>query len=175
MAVCIYTAIISDTGSFRYSNANPEAFAVAGEMVEKGVDVWSVSSALYENQEERRLRLLAEVLPTLEVSRCGRLAAICSTLEMMKRTGTGAEQTDGFINYPRSVAGVEVAIYFREVEKGRFKVGFRSKGNVDVGSLARVLGGGGHHNAAGAVVEGSIDEIKPMVFGRVADLLDGRS
>ncbi|NIQ96397.1 MAG: bifunctional oligoribonuclease/PAP phosphatase NrnA [Desulfuromonadales bacterium] len=175
VATCIYTAILADTGSFRYSNANPEAFAVAGEMVDKGVDVWNVSSALYENQEEGRLRLLAEVLPTLEVSSCGRLAAICSTLGMMSRTGTGAEQTDGFVNYPRSVSGVEVAIYFREIEEGKFKVGFRSKGRVDVGSLARALGGGGHHNAAGAVVEGPFEQVKKMVFGRVAELLDGQA
>lgn len=175
VSVCVYTAILADTGSFHYSNANPEAFSVAGEMVAKGVDAWSVASALFENQEEGRLRLLAEVLPTLEVSGCGRIAAICSTLDMMKRTGTGAEHTDGFINYPRSVSGVEVAIFFREIEDLKFKVGFRSKGTVDVGALARALGGGGHHNAAGAVVEGPFASVKTMVFNRVAELLDGQS
>ncbi|MFO7982503.1 MAG: bifunctional oligoribonuclease/PAP phosphatase NrnA [Desulfuromonadales bacterium] len=175
IAVCIYTAILADTGSFRYSNANPEAFFVAGEMVSKGVDVWGVASALFETQEEKRLRLLAEVLQTLEVSSCGRYASICSTLDMMRRTGSGPEHTDGFINYPRSVSGVEVAIFFREVADLKFKVGFRSKGKIDVGEVARLLGGGGHHNAAGAVVEGPYASVRGMVSDRIAEMLDGRS
>lgn len=175
IATCIYTAILADTGSFRYSNANPEAFLVAGEMVAKGVDVWGVASALFETQEEERLRLLSEVLPTLEVSPCRRFASICSTLQMMRRTGSGPEHTDGFINYPRSICGVEVAIFFRELADLKFKVGFRSKGKIDVGELARVLGGGGHYNAAGAVVEGSYATVKGMVFSRLAELLDDQS
>lgn len=175
VATCIYTAILADTGSFHYANANKEAFAVAGEMIDLGVNPWDVSCALYENQSEARLRLLGEVLPTLEISSCGRLASVSVTLEMMDRSAAGPEHTDGFINFPRSVAGVEVALFFRELEVGRFKVGFRSKGKVDVGSLSRALGGGGHYNAAGAEVEGDINQVRSSVFGLLDNLLESRA
>jgi phosphoesterase RecJ-like protein len=172
IAVCIYTAILSDTGSFRYSNADPEAFQIASEMVGLGVVPWDVATGLYENQEEARLRLLARVLSTLTVSPCGRLASVSSTLEMMHETGTGPEHTDGFVNYPRSIRGVEVALYFRQVgDAGGYKVGFRSKGRVDVGALARELGGGGHHNAAGAFVSGDLEEVRSSVLIRLGSML----
>ncbi len=171
VAQCIYTAILSDTGSFRYSNANLEAFRVAGEMVELGVDPWEIAAGLYESQPEKRLRLLAPVLQTLNVSPCGRLASVGVTTEMMEQTGTGPEYTDGFVNYPRSIKGVEVGLFFRQLEPRSFKIGFRSKGTVDVGSLSRELGGGGHHNAAGAVMEGSMEEVRAAVFSRLTELL----
>lgn len=171
VAQCVYTAILSDTGSFRYSNANLEAFRVAGEMVELGVDPWEIAAGLYESQPEKRLRLLAPVLETLTVSPCGRLASVSVTTEMMTRTGTGPEYTDGFVNYPRSIKGVEVGLFFRQVGPQSFKIGFRSKGAVDVGALSRELGGGGHHNAAGAVMDGSMEEVRDRVFSRLAELL----
>lgn len=171
VAQCIYTAILSDTGSFRYSNADPEAFRVAAEMVAAGVDPWSIASSLYESQEDARLRLLALALPTLQVSGCGRYASVAVTLDMYDRTAANPEHTDRFINYPRSIRGVEVAIFFRQLSDDSFKVGFRSKGNIDVGALARAMGGGGHHNAAGANVQGSLTEVQQWVFDKVAELL----
>lgn len=171
IALCIYTAILSDTGSFRYSNANREAFQVAGEMVDLGINPWEVASGLYESQEEIRLHLLGMALQTLEVSGCGRYAALTVTEEMLTRTGAVPEHTDRFVNYPRSIQGVEVAIFFREVSREEFKVGFRSKGSVDVGALAREFGGGGHHNAAGALVSGHADSVREKVFRRLDQLL----
>lgn len=171
VATCLYTSILSDTGSFRYSNADREAFQVAGEMVALGVDPWSIASGLYESQEESRLRLLGLALPTLTVSPCGRFASITVTEEMLRATTSRPEHTDRFINYPRSIRGVEVAIFFRQTGSDCYKVGFRSKGRVDVGALARELGGGGHHNAAGAMVTGSGSDVHDLVFRRVGELL----
>lgn len=171
VATCLYTTILSDTGSFRYSNADPEAFRVAGEMVAKGVDPWSIASGLYESQEESRLRLLGMALPTLDVSPCGTYAAITVTSEMLAAAGSRPEHTDRFINYPRSIRGVEVAIFFRQIGPDRYKVGFRSKGRVDVGALARELGGGGHHNAAGAELAGPLPAVRDQVFTRIGELL----
>jgi phosphoesterase RecJ-like protein len=90
---------------------------------------------------------------------------------MLRATGARPEHTDRFINYPRSIRGVEVAIFFRQIGSDRFKVGFRSKGRIDVGSLAREFGGGGHHNAAGAVVEGPLSRVRDLVFTRIGTLL----
>jgi phosphoesterase RecJ-like protein len=89
------------------------------------------------------------------------------TLQMFDQLGVGPELADSFVNYPRSVNGVEVALFFREMEAGVYKLGMRSKGTVDVGALARELGGGGHHNAAGAVLKGSLEEVHAHVFARL--------
>ncbi len=170
-ALCIYTAVITDTGSFRYSNANPEAFAVAGEMVACGVNAWFVSERLYESQPRQRLELLALALATLTVSPRGDVASVTVTLDMYEKTGTNAELTDGFVNYPRSIRGVEVAVFFREVKPGLFKAGFRSKGKVNVAALAAEFGGGGHHNAAGCTITGPLEEVREQVFSHLARVL----
>ena len=166
-ALCIYTAVIADTGSFRYSNANQEAFSVAGEMVAAGINAWSVSEKLYESQPRKRLELLALALATLEVAPRGDVASVTVTLDMYEKTGTNAELTDGFVNYPRSIRGVEVAIFFREIKPDLYKVGFRSKGKVNVAAISAEFSGGGHHNAAGCVIAAPLDEVKKRVFAHL--------
>jgi phosphoesterase RecJ-like protein len=170
-ALCLYVSIITDTGSFRYSNANREAFTIAGEMIECGVNAWDVAEQLYENQPRTRLELLARCLPTLEVIKGGLAASVTVTLDMYAATGADAELTDGFVNYPRSIRGVEVAIFFRQLEEGRVKVGFRSKGKVNVAVFSAAMGGGGHHNAAGCTVDGTIAEVKARVYALVGAVL----
>lgn len=170
-ALCIYVATITDTGSFRYSNANREAFAVAGEMIESGVNAWDVAEKLYENQPQRRLELLAKCLPTLQVFKDGQAASVTVTSDMYASCGADSELTDGFVNYPRSIKGVEVAIFFRQLDERKFKVGFRSKGKVNVAAFSAALGGGGHRNAAGCTVEGSLDEVKAIVYRIVEESL----
>ena len=170
-ALCIYTAIITDTGSFRYSNANREAFTVAGEMIECGVNAWNVAEQLYENQPLERLLLLAQSLQTLDVFKDGQAASVTVTSDMYAASGADAELTDGFVNYPRSIRGVEVAIFFRQLDEKKFKVGFRSKGNVNVAAFSAALGGGGHHNAAGCTVDGTLDEVKAHVYAIVESSL----
>ncbi len=170
-ALCIYVATITDTGSFRYSNANREAFTVAGEMIECGVNAWDVAEKLYENQPQRRLELLAKCLPTLEVFNEGQAASVTVTLDMFTACRADAELTDGFVNYPRSIRGVEVAIFFRQLEDRKYKVGFRSKGKVNVAAFSAALGGGGHHNAAGCTVDGTLDDVKATVYKIVEESL----
>ncbi len=167
IAINIYTATLSDTGSFRYSNANPEAFAVAGAMVGIGIDAWDIASRLYETQPIERLMLLGESLRTLSISNCGEYASLAVTIEMYERCRADAKHTDGFVNYPRSIEGVEVSIFYRQTDPNGYKVGFRSKGNIDVGALARELGGGGHHNAAGAQVEGDFEQVQATVIAKL--------
>jgi phosphoesterase RecJ-like protein len=170
-ALCIYVATITDTGSFRYSNANREAFTIAGEMIECGVNAWDVAEQLYENQPQRRLELLAKCLPTLEVFKDGQAASVTVTCDMYEACGADAELTDGFVNYPRSIRGVEVAIFFRQLDEKRYKVGFRSKGKVNVAAFSAALGGGGHHNAAGCTLDGGLDDIKATVYRIVEESL----
>jgi len=170
-ALCLYVSVITDTGSFRYSNANPEAFATAGEMVGYGINAWDVAEQLYENQPRKRLELLAKCLPTLEVLKNGLAASVTVNLDMYADPAKDSELTDGFINYPRSIRGVEVAIFFRQMSPQRYKIGFRSKGKVNVAGFAAQLGGGGHHNAAGGTMDGTLDEVKAKVYGIVESSL----
>ena len=172
VAKALYLGILSDTGSFRYSSANQEAFQIAGDLVGLGIDPWEISSNLYESHDPKRMILLGLVLPTLKISSCGRYASVSMTREILKQSGATEEHADGFVNYPRAIRGVEVALFFSEMENGLFKISFRSRGKIDVGTMAHKLGGGGHHNAAGAKLSGSLAEIQQNVFQLIDQLLD---
>lgn len=172
IAEAIYCAILTDTGSFQYSNTGRSTFRIAGELLEAGVDAWEMTVEVLESQPLRRVELLSDVLETLEVSECGRLAFIRIDRETLGETDRAAELTDGFINYGRSIRGVEVSTRLRELEDGTWKVSFRSKGRVDVAELARRFGGGGHANAAGFRSEAPADEICEQLSRALTELLD---
>jgi len=171
MAVNLYVAVLTDTGSFRYSNSNPEAFEVAGEMVRRGVDPWSVSEQVYETQSRERIGLLGRVLSTLEFAGNGRVAAITTLRKDLDAFRLTKDSLEGFINYPRSIVGVEVAVAFREEGDGEIRVSLRSKGRVDVSRIASAFDGGGHRNASGCTVQGSIDDAKRWVFEALEKVL----
>ncbi|MBA3013866.1 MAG: bifunctional oligoribonuclease/PAP phosphatase NrnA [Proteobacteria bacterium] len=148
-AFCLYTAIVSDTGSFKYASTTPQTFAVAGELVAKGINPEHVAGKLFDNFTENRLHLLQAVLSTLELHSEGKLAIITATKAMFESTGAVSEDTESFINYPRSLASVKVAVFLKE-KADVISVSMRSKGTLyDVAKIARRLGGGGHRNAAG--------------------------
>lgn len=171
VATNIYVAVLTDTGSFHYGSSSPEAFEVAGEMVRRGVDPWAVAEQVYETQSALRLRLLGRVLDSLDVVFDGRVACITTMREDLREFASGKDALEGFINYPRSIVGVEVAVSFREEEGGVFRVSFRSKGRVDVSAVAARFGGGGHHNAAGCTVPGDLADVKKSVLGELAAVL----
>jgi phosphoesterase RecJ-like protein len=171
VATNIYVAVLTDTGSFRYGSSSPEAFEVAGEMVRRGVDPWAVAEQVYETQSAGRLQLLGRALDSLHVSADGRVASITTMREDLREFSCGKDALEGFINYPRSIAGVEVAISFREEEGGVFRVSFRSKGRVDVSAVAARFGGGGHHNAAGCTVPGTRAAVTVKVLEALAAVL----
>ena len=100
-----------------------------------------------------------------------RMAWVVVTDELFHKTGTTAEDTDNFVNYVRSVSGVEVAILFRQTAQKQYKISLRSKGRVDLSSLAQALGGGGHKNAAGSTLDGTLEDIKRKVLGEVAKVI----
>lgn len=175
LATQIYTSILTDTGSFHYSNATPRALHVAAEMVAAGVSPWEVALEVFESQPIERIKLLSEVLPTLEVDPSGRYGTILITRDMLESSGALDEHIDGFINYPRGVEGVEVAVQFKEVDTEKFKVSFRSRGKVNVASIAENFGGGGHANAAGCSLEGPIDQVREKIGQAVEQAIEKSS
>ncbi|MBI5545931.1 MAG: bifunctional oligoribonuclease/PAP phosphatase NrnA [Deltaproteobacteria bacterium] len=167
IAACLWVSIASDTGNFRHSNTNAECMRIAWELVERGVRPGEISSRMYESQPLARVRLLAEVLKTLVVSKDGRVAWVVASREVFEAAGTVEETADGFISYPRSIEGVEVALLLREEGPQRQRVSFRSRGKVDVGAIATRFGGGGHHNASGCSVPGTLEEVRALVLREV--------
>ncbi len=175
IAVNLYVTVLTDTGSFHYTNATPAAFRIAGEMVSLGVRPWSIAEKIYESNPAARMRLLGKVLGTLEVSPGGKIASIVVSRSDLAAHGCTADLTDGFINFPRSIEGVEVALMFREEAEATYKVSFRSRGSVDVAAIAGLFGGGGHRNSAGCLVRGRLAEIKSRVLAAAdARIVSGR-
>ncbi len=160
----IYTGVLTDTGSFHYSNTSPKTFAVARACLLAGVDPWKVAEQVYETQPLPRLRLLPRVLQTLELHAEERISSVIVTRQMLEETGTTPALTEDFINFPRSVRGVEVALLFREVTPQKYRVSLRSRGAADVARIAGMFQGGGHPNAAGCTVEGGLSEVKAKVL-----------
>ena len=167
----IYVGILTDTGSFHYSNTSPKTFAVARMCLLAGVEPWKVAEKVYENQPLLRLRLLSLVLKTLEVVEGGRISWVWVTQQMMEETGATKDMTEDFINLPRSLKGVEVALLLREVSPVQYRVSLRSRGSVDVARIALAFQGGGHPNAAGCTVEGTLSEVKSKVLEQVKAVL----
>ncbi len=165
IAINIYTTITGDTGSFRYSSANKEAFSVASELIDIGVNPWYVSERLYENHPRERLELLKRALDNLVFTEDGRLGFMALTFKDMESVGKDAYYiTDGFVNLIRSIKGIEIAVFARERNIGEFRLSIRGKGSIDVSDFARIFGGGGHRNAAGCVIKGSLEDVKERVL-----------
>lgn len=159
----LYTAILTDTGSFRFANATPASHRIAAELLERGVKGAELARRLYGSQPLRRLRLLHASLAELEVDAEGLVAWMTVPTSAYQTLGATPEDLEGLANYPREVEGVEVGLLFRETARGQTKVSFRSNGRVDVRALARRFGGGGHEAASGAVVEGPLERVRAEV------------
>ena len=168
IATSIYTGILTDTGSFRFSNTNEAAFAICHEMVEKGVDPSDVARHVYGRYSLGRIKLLNLALDSIEIFHNGKLSIMTITQEMLRKTGTRAEDIDGLINYARRIEDVKIAALIHEKQNGRnklkdsgeFHVSLRSDGTVDVAAIAATFGGGGHTTAAGFEVQSGLAEIK---------------
>jgi phosphoesterase RecJ-like protein len=163
-ALDIYVAILTDTGSFRYSNTNAETHRVVAQLIEKGLNPTYIYRKIYEEAHSSRVKLLSSVLSTLDMTDDGRIAWIKVTKEMLKRCRAEVDGTEDFVNFPRSIKGVKVAIAFREIDKNVVKVGFRSNDQLDVCRLAKLFGGGGHPSASGCLLKGSMGEIEDAVL-----------
>lgn len=170
IATCIYTAIITETGSFRYSNTNLQTFRIAEDMVNYGANPWLIAEHIYNRNSMGRIKLLGQVLSNLDLSKDGKIAWITVTGQMYKDTGTTKEDVEDLINFPRSIEGVEVAILFRESDHD-WKISLRSNGRIDVSTLALEFGGGGHSMAAGCFVKGTLEDVKKRVISRIEEIL----
>src|SRR6202521_5492827 len=154
IATCLYTALMTDTGSFMFQGTNEHTFALARELVLAGADPSHCARSIYFGHSTAKMRLLGAALSNLQ--REGPLAWIWVTSEQMERFGAKEEDCEGLVNYALSIQDVEVAAFFRELPDGRYRVSLRSKGQLDVAAVAEQFGGGGHACASGCSIDGPL-------------------
>ncbi len=170
-AKALYVAIMTDTGGFRFSNTHPRTLRIGADLLERGLNPEQIYSEVYASVPEGRPRLFGEALQTLVVEPELGLAWITVPPGALERHGLTADDLDGVVEFPRSIAGVRMALMFREIQRGRVKVSLRSIGDVDVAEFAKHFGGGGHKKASGLSVKGSLAEVQAAVLVAARDYL----
>lgn len=181
VATAIYTGIVTDTGSFRFANTNRAAFSICDEMVEHGVEPYTVAQHLYGTYSLGRLKLLNLALDSIEILHKGQVSFMTLTKEMLEETGTQSEDIDGMIHYAKRIKDVKVAVLIQERHNGlkngqgrnSFHVSLRSDGAVDVAALATSFGGGGHQRAAGFSAEMSLPDLKTGIVNWLKNVQTG--
>lgn len=172
IATCLYTGILTDTGSFRFSNTNQAAFAISKEMAGLGMQPYDVAQHVFGTYSLGRIKLLNLALNSIEISDNGKLSMMTVTRRMLAETETQTEDVDGLINYARRIKDVKVAALIHELpngnnermKKNRYHVSLRSDGTVDVADIAGSFGGGGHMSAAGFQIESTLSSLKTEII-----------
>jgi bifunctional oligoribonuclease and PAP phosphatase NrnA len=172
IAECAYTALITDTGSFHFSNTTERTFKVASELVRTGVRPAKTAEAVFASYPWSRIQLMGAVLSTARRESTGRVAVMRLTTEMQERTGASDEDADGFVNYPLTVGEVEAVALLKECGPETYRTSLRSKGDVNVARVAEKFGGGGHRNAAGCTLTGSWEEAEQEIVGLLRDAVE---
>ncbi|MBF0520480.1 MAG: bifunctional oligoribonuclease/PAP phosphatase NrnA [Nitrospirae bacterium] len=170
MAENIYLAISFDTGTFRYSNTTADSLAVSAKLIDLGVSASYIADKLYNNWSEAKFLLFKQMMSTIEVHLASVSVAVV-TDSMFKETGALGEDTENFVNFPLMVDSVKVSVFFREYSPQKWKVSLRSQGGINVATVAGNFGGGGHKNAAGYRISGTLDEIKGMLLEKLKKAL----
>lgn len=159
LANCVYAGLLTDTGGFRYSNTTSNVLAVAERMLRQGAEGALLSERLLETMTYAQIQLLREALATMSFTEDRRIAWMCVSTSLIASLGANDEDTEGLVNLPRNVEGVEVGMLFKQRNELTVKVSLRSAGKVDVSQIAKRFGGGGHVRASGCTVTGEIDDI----------------
>ncbi|HEY3381679.1 MAG TPA: bifunctional oligoribonuclease/PAP phosphatase NrnA [Vicinamibacterales bacterium] len=172
IAMHVYVAILTDTGAFHYSSISPRTFDICRQALEAGVDPVLVARSVYDSNTIGRIRMFGAVLSSLELDQSGRLAVLYLDRTIAQATGGTFDDTDGLINQPLTVKEVQAVVFFKAWEPNQFRISFRSKGRIDVGSVAARFGGGGHKNASGCTVNGDLADIRRQMLPLVQDAID---
>ncbi|NPA12876.1 MAG: bifunctional oligoribonuclease/PAP phosphatase NrnA [Aquificae bacterium] len=170
IAVCLYTGLLTDTGSFKHNNVNEEAFEFARYLTSKGVNPSKVASLIFERNRPAVIHLLNKVLSTLRMDYMGKISSLVVRRNFLETTGALEEDTEGFVNFARSIDGVEVAfIMIQKDDMETWRVSLRGKGNIDVQQIAKKFGGGGHRDAAGCRIKGNEEEVREKLTSAIQE------
>jgi len=168
IAECVYMALVTDTGSFHFSNTSDRTLKVASELIKAGAMPSKIGEAIYNNYPWSRIELMRRVLGTVKRDSRGGIAILRQTLEMGEDSGSVDGDNNGFVNIPLAARDVVAAIYMREVGENRFRASLRSKGDINVARVAERFGGGGHRNAAGLKIDGDWDEAEKKIVDELS-------
>lgn len=169
MATCLYTAVLTDTGSFCYDGTDAHTFELAAELVRHGAKSAAIAKDVYFSHPTSKMLLLGAALSNLR--REGRIAWMWVTHDDMLRTNAAEEDCEGIVNYAIAIAGVDVAIFLRELSNHRVRLSLRSKGEVNVARIAERFGGGGHQHASGCTLDGPLPDASEMILEVARDML----
>lgn len=175
IAECIYMALVTDTGSFHFSNTTERTLKVASELIKVGVKPSRISEVVYNSYPWSRIELMREVLNTVKRTKDGRVAWMRQTLEMAEKAGSVDGDNNGFVNIPLAAREVEAVLYMRETLPNTYRVSLRSKGDINVARVAEKFGGGGHKNAAGCRVQGDWDEKEGEILAELIKAVENSS
>lgn len=167
ISTCLYTAIITDTGSFRYSNVSSKTFSVVSDLASQGIKPNLIADNIYNRNTYSGLKLLGKALLTLEVDKSNYVSWLTITRDMLNNTEANDEEVEGIIDMARTLENTEVSILFRETKDNKIKVSFRSKGDFNVNKFAGKFNGGGHPNSSGCVCSGKIAEVKEKILSEL--------
>ena len=172
-AMCLYVAIMTDTGSFRYTNTTVKTHNIAADLLKYNFSPNKVYELIYETKSFEVMKLLAEVLNNLQRSADGLFVWFRVTDEMLKRNNLSSESTEDFIAFVRMVEGAKVVAFLREINDGsEVKISMRSKTDIDVNKIAGHFGGGGHQAASGCVIESNIDQAEKMLLEQIKSSIE---
>ncbi|MBI4888307.1 MAG: bifunctional oligoribonuclease/PAP phosphatase NrnA [Acidobacteria bacterium] len=169
IAVHLYIAILTDTGSFHYSNISPRTFDICRQCVEAGVHPPTVARAIFDSNTLGRLKLFGAVLSRMALDASGRLATLTVDRQLAADCGATYEDSEGLINLPLTVADIQAVVFFKEHGPDDWRVSMRSKGGIDINAVAREFGGGGHKNASGCSAAGRIEELAVLFRGKILE------
>lgn len=172
MATNLYTALVTDTGDFRYSNATPRAFTAAAKLVAAGANPPAIAEALWEHTPARVIRLTAAALSTLDLLVDGKLAVLTCDSAMLERTGARPEDTESLINIPRAIDGVRIVALIKGFNPESTRVSMRSRDLINIQDVALIFGGGGHRNAAGCTIPAPLPEARRLILDHLIRLAE---
>jgi phosphoesterase RecJ-like protein len=171
IATHLYVAIVTDTGSFHYSNITPRTFDICRQCLEAGVNPQTVARSLYDSSKLSKLKLLGAILNRMRIDGSGRIATMDVTRQLAQECGGTYEDTEDLVKLPLTVKEIVASVFFKEMSADEWRVSLRSKGAVDVNAIARLFGGGGHVNASGCTVRGPLETLRDTFTQRIADAI----
>lgn len=171
ISTCLYVAIATDTGGFRFSNTTVKTHLIAAQLIGNGVNIADISQRVFDSTSYEKVRLLGVAIDALELIEGGKIAVICLPNDLIRQTGAKEEDCDGIVNIGRNIRGVKVAAMLRQWENGEIKVNLRSSSDVDVSAIASLYAGGGHKKAAGYTTKGSLEEAKIKLLADIREAL----
>jgi phosphoesterase RecJ-like protein len=173
IALHVYIAILTDTGSFHYSNITPRTFDICRQCMEAGVSPPAVARSIFDANNLGRLKLFGAVLSRMQLDPTGRIATLYVDGQLARDCGGTYEDTEGLINLPLTVKEILAVVFFKEIGPDDWRVSMRSKGDIDINAVAREYGGGGHKNASGCSARGELKALRAIFDQKVIRAIDG--